>query len=174
MKFRIDGVCEDGSGAEQPQELMTLSRDELAMETLELTLADSKQLLHALQSHVVDQQVKKHLEQHRTRPQCGCHFTGNGQGKNRQINTLFGLMSVSNPRWLRCDCDPDSGITFRPMASCLPDRSSPELQYLETKWASLIPYTKALDLLKEVLPVGGPAPQQLAPFARCTVAQLLQ
>ncbi len=153
MKFRIDVVCECDSGAEQPHELMVLLRDELAMETLGLTLAESKQLLHTLQIYMVDQQAKDHLEQHRTCPQCDCYFTGNGQGKNRQINTLFGLIPVPNPRWLRCGCDPDAGKTFRPMASCLPDRSSPELQYLETKWASLIPYAKAFDLLREVLPV---------------------
>ena len=32
-------------------------------------------------------------------------------------------------------------------------RSSPELQYLETKWASLIPYAKVVDLLTDVLSV---------------------
>lgn len=31
--------------------------------------------------------------------------------------------------------------------------SSPELLYVETKWASLVPYAKVADLLKEVLPV---------------------
>lgn len=52
MKFRIDVVCEGDSGAEQPHELMVLLRDELAMETLGLTLAESKQLLHTLQSYM--------------------------------------------------------------------------------------------------------------------------
>lgn len=152
MKFRIDVVCEQDSGADQPYELMALSRDELAMETLGLTLAEGKQLLHALQGYMVDQQATEYLEQHRNCPRCGDPFTHHGQG-SRQINTVFGAISVPNPRWLGCDCDPDAGKTFRPMASCLPDRSSPELQYLETKWASLIPYAKVIDLLKDVLPV---------------------
>lgn len=53
MKFRIDVVCEHDNGAEQPYELMALSRDELAMETLGLTLAEGKQLLHVLQGYMV-------------------------------------------------------------------------------------------------------------------------
>ena len=147
MKFRIDVVCEHDNGAEQPYELMALSRDELAMETLGLTLAEGKQLLHALQGYMVKEQATEYLEQHRCCARCGNRFTHNGQG-SRQIKTPFGAISVANPRWLGCDCDPEAGKTFRPMASCLPERSSPELQYLETKWASLLPYAKVVDLLK--------------------------
>jgi hypothetical protein len=33
-------------------------------------------------------------------------------------------------------------------------QTSPEMLYLETKWASLIPFVRTADLLKEVLPVG--------------------
>ena len=33
-------------------------------------------------------------------------------------------------------------------------KTSPELLYLETKWASLIPFARVADLLHEVLPVG--------------------
>jgi hypothetical protein len=152
MRLRIDVVCEQDGHTEQSHKLIVLARDELAMEALGLSLAEGKQLLKALQSYMADQQVAEYLEQHRACPRCGNAFTHNGQG-SRQINTLFGVISVPNPRWLSCDCDADAGKTFRPIASCLPQRSSPELQYLETKWASLIPYAKVVDLLKDVLPV---------------------
>ena len=39
------------------------------------------------------------------------------------------------------------------MTSWLAGQTSPELLYLETKWASLIPYAKVVELLKDVLPV---------------------
>jgi hypothetical protein len=39
------------------------------------------------------------------------------------------------------------------MTSWLTGQTSPELLYLETKWASLIPYAKVAELLKDVLPV---------------------
>ena len=44
--------------------------------------------------------------------------------------------------------------TFRPMRSWLNEQTSPEMLYLETKLASLIPFARATDLLKEVLPLG--------------------
>jgi hypothetical protein len=44
--------------------------------------------------------------------------------------------------------------TLGPMRSWLNGQTSPEMLYLETKWASLIPFARATDLLKEVLPVG--------------------
>ena len=40
------------------------------------------------------------------------------------------------------------------MRTWLNGQPSPEMLYLETKWASLIPFARATDLLKEVLPVG--------------------
>jgi hypothetical protein len=40
------------------------------------------------------------------------------------------------------------------MRTWLNGQTSPEMLYLETKWASLIPFARAADLLKEVLPVG--------------------
>jgi hypothetical protein len=40
------------------------------------------------------------------------------------------------------------------MRSWLDGQTSPEMLYLETKWASLLPVARAADLLKEVLPVG--------------------
>jgi hypothetical protein len=44
--------------------------------------------------------------------------------------------------------------TFRPMRTWLKGQTSPEMLYLETKLASLIPFARATDLLKEVLPLG--------------------
>src|SRR5205823_1737318 len=40
------------------------------------------------------------------------------------------------------------------LAERLPERTSPELTYLETKFAALVSYGLALKLLDEVLPIG--------------------
>jgi len=45
------------------------------------------------------------------------------------------------------------GKTFRPLRELLPERTSPELRYLETKWASLASYGVSTKLLHEVLPI---------------------
>ena len=55
--------------------------------------------------------------------------------------------SVPNPRWDRCPCQQRGPKTFRPTATWLKGRTSPERCYLETKWASLIPYEKVAELL---------------------------
>jgi hypothetical protein len=39
------------------------------------------------------------------------------------------------------------------LASQLPERTTPELTYLQTKWASLVSYGLTVDLLEEVLPL---------------------
>src|SRR6202158_928474 len=50
---------------------------------------------------------------------------------------------------------PDGGSSDVPSnEDLLNGQTSPEMLYLETKWASLIPFARATDLLKEVLPVG--------------------
>ena len=61
---------------------------------------------------------------------------------------------MPNPRWKRCTCQSEGPRTFRPAAAWLQGaQTTPELLYLETKWASLIPFAKVSDLLQEVLPV---------------------
>ena len=85
MKLRVEVICERDSGAEPPKELMALSRHELVMETLRLTLAEGKELLQALQRYLVDQQATEYLEESHNCPRCGGRFIRNGQGS--QINT---------------------------------------------------------------------------------------
>src|SRR6185437_15954289 len=71
-----------------------------------------------------------------------------------------GPVHVPNPRWNRCTCQSAGPKTFRPTKLWLHGRTSPEMLYLETKWASLIPFARVADLLKEVLPVGDSANQE--------------
>ena len=46
------------------------------------------------------------------------------------------------------------------MRTWLNGQTSPEMLYLETKWASLIPFARVADLLKDVLPVGDSVNQE--------------
>jgi hypothetical protein len=70
------------------------------------------------------------------------------------VKTPFGLINIPNPRWNRCACRTDGPKTFRPTRTWLHGQTNPELLYLEAKWASLVPFARTADLLKEVLPVG--------------------
>ena len=151
MKFRVEVVCINDAGQENRSSALELERRELAMETLGLNLCESKAMLENVQEFVVARQTAEDLEQRRHCPDCGERYTAKGGG-TIGVKTLFGTVEVTNPRWNRCGCQSSGPKTFRPAAAWLRGTTSPELLYLETKWASLIPFAKVADLLGEVLP----------------------
>src|ERR1035441_849111 len=156
MNIRIEVICVRADGSEERRQLSGIERQELAMETLGMSLAESKALLEGVQEFMVAQQVSENLEQRRACLHCGRRYTAKGSG-NTPVKNLFGPVNVPNPRWNRCACQTEGPETFRPTAAWLQGRTSVEMLYLESKWASLIPFAKVADLLKEVLPVGDSA-----------------
>src|SRR5664279_2393237 len=152
MNVRIEAVCVSADGREQRRQMLGIERQELTMETLGMSLAESKAPLAGVQDFMVSQQVSENLEQQRTCLHCGRRHTAKDSGSTH-VKTLFGPVSVPNPRWNRCACQTQGPETFRPTAAWLQGRTSVEMLYLESKWASLIPFAKAADLLMDVLPV---------------------
>ena len=159
MSVRVEVVCVNPDGSEQRREVLTMEARELAMETLGMDLSEGKALLAGVQDFVVAQQVYEHLEQRRVCPNCRGRYTSKDSGST-VVSTVFGRVEVPNPRWNRCPCQTDGPNTFRPMRTWLNGQTSPEMSYLETKWASLIPFARVADLLKEVLPVGDSVNQE--------------
>ncbi len=152
MHFRIQVITVSDDGMEHMQEMTDVIRSEPTLETLGLALEESKQLLQRLQQTIIDQQVAAYLDHQRACPHCGKHRQLK-QMSTAPFRTLFGLVSVPNPRWRQCNCQHPKAKTFRPLAVLLPERTSPELLYLETKWASLAAYGVTAKLLHEVLPI---------------------
>jgi hypothetical protein len=152
VKVRVEVVSLNAEGEQQRRQILTIERRELTMETLGMNLTEGKALLSSVQDFVVAQQAGEELEQRCACPHCGRRYTSKDSG-NSPISTVFGRVEVPNPRWKRCGCQTEGPRTFRPMRTWLNDRTSPEMLYLETKWASLIPFARTTDLLKEVLPV---------------------
>jgi hypothetical protein len=70
------------------------------------------------------------------------------------FRTPFGKVELDSPQWYRCRCEPQNQKTFSPLAEVLPERTSPELVYLETKFAALVSYGLSVQLLHEILPLG--------------------
>jgi hypothetical protein len=151
MKLRLEVIWES-EGEEQRRNVMAIERSQLAMETLGLNLGESKTLLDSVQDIVVAQQVAENLEERRRCSHCGERYA-NKCGSTKEVKTLFGRVKVANPRWNQCRCQPSGTKTFRPTLSWLQGQTSPEPLYLETKWASLIPFAKVADLMREVLPL---------------------
>jgi hypothetical protein len=152
MHFRLQLITVFDDGTEHQQDMAELARAETTLATLGLTLEESKQLLAQVQHTMIDQQVATYLDQQRPCPACGQKRPLKQQA-TAPFRTLFGLVRVPNPRWQQCACQLQASKTFRPLAALLLERASPELLYLETKWASLVPYGVTATLLHEVLPV---------------------
>jgi hypothetical protein len=62
MKFRVEVISVNDEGAEQRRDVMEMERQELAMETLGLSLAEGKTILRAVQDFVASQQPAEYLE----------------------------------------------------------------------------------------------------------------
>ena len=174
MSIRVEVVSIGADGIEKRRDVLAIDRAELAMETLGMSLKESKALLKGVQDLMVAHQVHEYLEQHRKCPRCGKRYAGKLAGST-PVNTVFGQVDVPNPRWKRCTCSGVGPLTFRPTKVWLQGRTSPELLYLETKWASLIPFAKVADLLKDVLPVGDTAnPQTIRNHLQATAERMEQ
>jgi hypothetical protein len=109
---------------------------------------------------VAQRQVAEFIAQAQRCPRCGRHRACKG---HHQIvfRTPFGKLQLDSPRLYCCRCESNDGRSFSPVAELLPERTSPELRYLETKFAALVSYGLTVKLLEEVLPID----QALSPTA---------
>ena len=155
MKIRIQIVMEAANGeSERIEDIAELERSSLQPETLGLTLAESKTHLQGIQQRMVSEQVAEYMAQFNTCPDCGARRTKKGQ-HTLVYRTLFGKLNLISPRLYDCTCHQphQSRHSSSPLATWLEAHSSPELLYLETKFASLMSYGLSIRLLSEVLPI---------------------
>ena len=139
VKFRVQLVVVNDSGHEHVHEVARIERDEVAMETLGLALAEGKLILKRIQEGVVQEQIQDALLRRRNCPECGKARHSNGN-HDITIRTLFGNVELQSPRLAHCPCQPHAEKTFSPLQTLLPEHVSPELLYLEVKWSSLLRY----------------------------------
>jgi len=155
MKIRIQIVMEAANGeSERIEDIAELERSSPQPETLGLTLAESKTLLQGIQQRMVSEQVAEYMAQFNTCPDCGARRTKKGQ-HTLVYRTLFGKLNLISPRLYDCACHQphQHRHSSSPLATWLKAHSSPELLYLETKFASLMSYGLSIRLLSEVLPI---------------------
>jgi hypothetical protein len=140
MKFTVQLVAWTDSGqAEMVQEIAVLETESERVEHLGLTLAEATQLLKRLQHQLVERQTTAYLAARAPCPACGRALLVKEQ-TTRTLRTLFGTVVLTSPRLYHCRCQPRMTSTFRPLSALLPESTTPELQFIETKWASLISY----------------------------------
>jgi hypothetical protein len=140
-------------GRQETREIQMIERKDLKPETLGLTLAEGKAILKDIQQIVVQEQISSGLAPLRQCPDCGQSRRNKGY-HDLSLRTVFGHLRVKSPRLHHCECAPHGAATFSPLAELLPDHTTPELLFLETKWASLMSYGMTVQLLEDVLPMG--------------------
>jgi hypothetical protein len=154
VRIKIQVIIESDDGRVQDvEEVACLKRGTLTPEELGLNLAEAKEILQGVQRSMTAQQVSDYTAQ---RINCPCCGRKRAQKGHRQIvlRTVFGKLTLSSLRLHHCACQPTAGKTFSPLAELLPERTAPELLYLEAKWCALLSFGMTLDLLQEVLPLG--------------------
>jgi hypothetical protein len=155
MKVTVQVVTIDDDGQESIRELACIEREELTAESLGLSVADSKALLQSLQEIVVEWQMKTYLDAQRHCPDCGKLRRSKGS-HHSAFRTMFGKIPVESPRLEHCPCQEHDTQSFSPLAVLLPEKTTPELLYLETKWASLASYGMSVKMFEDVLPLDEP------------------
>lgn len=154
MKVRIQIVIEheDEPDMQIIEEVGCLYRDQLSPENLGLNLAEGKELLAGLQKVLVQQQIETFIKENRACPLCK-NLRAKKDTKQLVMRSIFGKLRLPNPRLYMCHCQPQSKKSITPLAQLLPERTTPELKYLQSKWASLVSYGMTTKLLEEVLPL---------------------
>ncbi|NDY73080.1 ISKra4 family transposase [Desulfobacter hydrogenophilus] len=153
MKIKVQIMIEYEEKS-QPivEEIECLCRGDLLPETLGLTLNEGKELLARIQKAMVTHQATEYVAQQRSCPHCG--KKRHNKGRHELIlRSLFGKLHIGSPRLYTCGCQPQEKQSFSPLADRLPERTTPEFRYLQSKWASLMSYGLTVDMLEEVLPL---------------------
>src|SRR6266849_10766099 len=155
MKVTVQVVTRTDDGQEITKDVAYVERDELTPATFGVSLAEGKSILEAVQEVVVEWQMHVYLHQQRHCPQCG--KVRHSKGTHHIVfRTVFGALPVESPRLIHCSCQGHDTHSFSPLAALLPEHTTPELLYLETKWAALTSYGMSVKLLQDVLPLDEP------------------
>ena len=152
VKILLQITTDDGAPGDV-EEIASLDKSVERAEDIGLSLAESKALLAAAQQRIVEAQTKSWTEGRRCCEACGRRRRSKGSYPI-VFHTLFGDVRLASPRFRRCPCREGNGsATVSPLVELIPDHVAPERLYLETRWASLVPYATAAELLADILPI---------------------
>ena len=149
MKFTISLTVEASGESLQTESIFMFDKECQDVANIGLSLPESKQLLEALQAQVVQHQANYFLAQELPK------LPASRVLKDYQpltLRTLFGIVQLRSPRFT-VSPPSDKLHTVSPLRSLFTQRTTPEMLYLETKWAASLSYSQTAALLKDVLPV---------------------
>ena len=153
MQFSIHlSITNPENGSITTEEICLLDKASNSLEDLGLSLTESKTILSTLQDKIVHSQTNQYVNAQKICESC-CKKHRIKGSYPIVFRTLFGDLKISSPRFYSCKCKKQEYKTFSPLAKLITEHTSAERLYLETKWASIIPFEKTVSLLKDVLPM---------------------
>ncbi|MGH3752738.1 MAG: ISKra4 family transposase [Pseudonocardiaceae bacterium] len=156
VRVEVDAVPTKDETAERFSEVFVLERDQLTDASVGLSLTEAHTLLGSIQEAVVSAQVTAAVVERSRCARCGRSHRRKDT-RTITIRTLFGTLHLDSPRFIACPCradDAEERATFSPLAEILAQRSTPELIYLQARFAAVMSFDLAGRLLGEVLPLG--------------------
>lgn len=152
MQIKVQTIIRFNDGHEEMSEVGYINKDYERLEAIGLSLDEAKTVLKNIQERVVTAQTQAYLQDQKQCEHCGAQRR-NKDSRTVTFRTLFGKLRLQSPRLYHCPCRAQEGKTFSPLTQLLPERTSPELLFLESKWASLVSYGMTAKLIQDVLPV---------------------
>jgi len=152
MKMKVQIIFEENGDEFKLENVAMIERGNITLSNLGLSLAESKEIASNIQQALVEQQVEHAMTTFRKCAYCLKDQSIKGY-HNIVYRTLFGKLSLRSPRLNHCKCDASTKSNFSPLASILPERTSPELLYEESKLASEMSYGMSTKLLARYFPI---------------------
>jgi hypothetical protein len=151
IRMAIQVVFLDDAGKQQGvHEVVEIDRDQLCPAALGLSLADAEQITGGIQQVLGRVQITEWQADHRD-----CRNRHLLKGPHPIVfRTPFGTLRLDS-EWV-CACAMQTKGSVSPLAELLQERVSPEMLYLETKFASLVSYGLTVQLMDEILPFDRP------------------
>ncbi|MGH3684369.1 MAG: ISKra4 family transposase, partial [Pseudonocardiaceae bacterium] len=156
ITVRVQVDTAEEQGAERFSEVFVLERDQLTETSVGLSLTEAHALLGSIQEAMVSAQATAAVAERSRCARCGRSHRRKDT-RPITVRTLFGTLHLDSPRFLACRCRADDAqerATFSPLAGMLAERSTPELVYLQARFAAVMSFDLAGRLLGEVLPLG--------------------
>lgn len=155
IEARLEGDQASSAATEASTIIAVVVRQDRSVTDLGLTLAGGHSPLAEVQSVLVSHQAAGWMADQLACCRCGS-VLAHKDSRSIMLRTVFGKVEGPSPRLWACSCGAKHGKPRRsvsPLCKAFSQRVTPELEYLQAKWAAHLPYRQAVELLQEVLPL---------------------
>lgn len=149
IEARLEGDSANSSATEAATVIAVVEWQDRSVADFGLTLAEGRALIAEAHSVLVSHQAVGWMTDQLACWRCGSALAH----KDKRLivmRTVFGKVEMASPRLWTCSCGAKQGEPCRsvsPLSKAAAQRVTPELEYLQAKWAAHLPYRQAVALL---------------------------